>query len=338
MTGFLSPVFWLALALAAGNAGRSGKTDPREESARAFFAAAKYQEAIDIYAQLFAQYVQPDYIYNIGRCYQNLGDPDRALTSFREFIRKSKRIDPALRKELDGHIKEMEALKAQRDLLNSKLSAVAASEPSPSTPVEKPAAAEPAPRLGPAVMAFQGSERLPAAGRSATAPAAPHAAADAFVARMRAAPDRLWRERALKVDAEKLGRTERMVSAADARDPRLGEYLLHLATQFAGKHFTLRLQELEGAQQPSDDSHKIAAGERTLGPAITASFAAATDYYVAAAKTKGFGEVDEALFGLAVLLQANNMADRARSVLLQLLHSYPESKWSEEVRASVGAE
>jgi hypothetical protein len=42
--------------------------------------------------------------------------------------------------------------------------------------------------------------------------------------------------------------------------------------------------------------------------------------------------MDEALLGLAVLLEANNMESRARSILLQLLRNFPQSKQSEAVR------
>ena len=38
--------------------------------------------------------------------------------------------------------------------------------------------------------------------------------------------------------------------------------------------------------------------------------------------------------GLGVLLQANNMEERARNVLLQLLRSFPKSKESEAVRGA----
>src|SRR5512142_3021002 len=106
MTALASWAIKLSLILLT--AGTGTKTDSREEAARGFFAAAKYQEAIDLYSQLFAKYLHPDYIYNIGRCYQNMGDPDKALQSFHEFERKAKNLPPDMRKELAAHIKEME--------------------------------------------------------------------------------------------------------------------------------------------------------------------------------------------------------------------------------------
>jgi tetratricopeptide (TPR) repeat protein len=329
MTSLASWVIKLSLIVWAASAGP--KTDSREEAARGFFAAAKYQEAIDLYSQLFAKYLHPDYIYNIGRCYQNMGDPDKALQSFHEFERKTKNLPPDMRKELAAHIKEMEALKAQRDALNGKLAATADDEPeerapSPAKPAEKPTrpAVNSAPEKSKAV--------LPAQGKAD--PLADTVIADRFLEQMRTSPEKFWRERALEVDEAKLAKTAGMVKNAKAGDPRLAEYNLHLATQFAGKHFSLRLRELESKSDSGRDSHKVTTGERKLGPEISATFSSAAGYYVAATDRKDFPKMDEALMGLAVLLEANNMESRARKLLLQLLRNFPQSKQSEAVKSA----
>ena len=309
MTGLASLAFSAAMFVLAAN--QPNQSDSREEVARAFFAAAKYQEAIDIYSQLFARYLHPDYIYNIGRCYQNMGDPDRALQSFHEFSRKSKHLDPSLRKELDGHIREMEALKAQRALVGDKLGAADAPH-GDGRPAAKP-------------------------GDTKTEPS-PTEAADVFLARVRDAPENFWRERALEVDESKLDRTVVLVKNAKPNDPRLAEYQFYLATQYAGRHFTLRLRELQTGAQNGQESHKVTSGERKLGPEISSTFASAVEYYLAASKKKDFGKMDEALLGLAILLQANHMEPRARNVLLQLLRNFPDSKASAAIRAASRAE
>jgi len=300
----------LVIVLAASAA---PKTDSREEAARGFFAAAKYQEAIDLYSQLFAKYLHPDYIYNIGRCYQNMGAPDKALQSFHEFARKTKRLDPEMRKELDTHIKEMEALKDQRESLTAKL-ATTVSEESGEVPSRT------------------AQTTSPTSARSKTEAPSDVVVVDKFLGQMRANPEKFWRERALKVDETKLARTVGLVKNAKPGDPRLVDYNLHLATQYAGKHFSLRLQELESRTATTQDSHKVTTGERKLGPEISSTFSSAAGYYVAASDRKDFPKMDEALLGLAVLLEANNMESRARSILLQLLRNFPQSKQSEAVR------
>jgi tetratricopeptide (TPR) repeat protein len=275
---------------------------------------------------LFAKYLHPDYIYNIGRCYQNMGDPDKALQSFHEYVRKAKHVDPELRKELDGHVKEMEALRAQRDSLTNKLAATDHDEPS-----EEPLANAKSPDK-PMKLERTAKATPPTGAHSKTDAPSDATVVDLFLAQMRATPEKFWRERALKVDEGKLAKTVGLVKNARPGDPRLADYNLHLATQYAGKHFSLRLQELESRSDKSQESHKVTTGERKLGPEISATFTSAAGYYVAASDHRDFAKMDEALLGLAVLLEANNMESRSRNVLQQLLRNFPQSKHSEAVR------
>jgi tetratricopeptide (TPR) repeat protein len=88
--------------------------DAREMQARQAYAAGNYHEALDVYVQLYAEKLHPNFLRNIGRCYQNLGDPERAINSFREYLRKAKDVSPTERAEVNGYIAEMEELKKQR--------------------------------------------------------------------------------------------------------------------------------------------------------------------------------------------------------------------------------
>jgi tetratricopeptide (TPR) repeat protein len=101
--------------LLAGQVVAAPKTDPREMKARELFAAQRYQDALDLYIKLYAEKLHPNYLRNIGRCYQNLGDPDKAIGSFREYLRKARSLPAEERVEIEGYIKEMEDLKRQRE-------------------------------------------------------------------------------------------------------------------------------------------------------------------------------------------------------------------------------
>jgi hypothetical protein len=117
-------IAWVAaLALALGAARADAAGDQRELKAREDFAAGRYQQALDAFAKLYAETLHPTYLRNIGRCYQNLGDPDQAITSFREYLRKHKTITADERAEVEGFIAEMEALQKKK--------AAAAAEPHP---------------------------------------------------------------------------------------------------------------------------------------------------------------------------------------------------------------
>ena len=152
----------LALALVIGAARAAVAADARELKAREEFAAGRYQQALDLFAKLYAETLHPVYLRNIGRCYQNLGDPDKAIISFRDYLRKHKAITADERAEVEGFINEMEAMKKQR----------AGAEAPPPPPVAEPAAPPRSTLTSvPAAPEPQSSGRAPEA--LVSAPAAP---------------------------------------------------------------------------------------------------------------------------------------------------------------------
>ena len=126
-----------AVALAAGDEGA-------ELKARTHFAAGEYKEALEIYARLYAETMHPTYLRNIARCHQNLGNPDKAISSFREYLRKARDLSPDQRAEIEGYIAEMEQLK------QTKATAPAASATAP--PATPPPAAPPPSEASPALV------------------------------------------------------------------------------------------------------------------------------------------------------------------------------------------
>jgi tetratricopeptide (TPR) repeat protein len=110
----------------------------REMRAREAFAAGRYHEALDIYIELYAEELHPNYLRNIGRCYQNLDDPERAISSFREYLRKARELSSEERKEIDGYIGEMRELQRKR-------AAPARADPPPTTPDRSLSAVRPPP-------------------------------------------------------------------------------------------------------------------------------------------------------------------------------------------------
>jgi tetratricopeptide (TPR) repeat protein len=318
----------IAILLLLGAAAKAPKNDPREQTARAFFAAGKYQEAIDVYSQLFAQYIHPMYIYNIGRCYQNMGAPEKALTSFREYLRKEKNVTPALRREIDDYIKEMEELKKQQQALGEKLGAVAAS--GAATAVEPPAAVGAKPMVASEPTKAVDEPKSPAAKEAKRGPEDPVAA---FLTTLHAQHETVWRARAKQPDDAKAVKIETLLRSAPADDPRLAKYELYLADLYAGKHFYLRLKELEkdGQSQAGGEGQPVGAGARSLGPDINASFLKAGEHYVAASRITAFEKSDVVLMGLGILLEANGMEARAKVVLERLVKKFPNSASAKHV-------
>jgi len=118
----------------------SKRADKREIEARQAFAAGQYQEALDLYAQLYADKVHPTYLRNIGRCYQNLRQPDKAINAFHDYLRQAKEIAPKERSEVEGYIAEMEAMKKQQEATQASATsgAVQPQTPPPTQPMVAP--------------------------------------------------------------------------------------------------------------------------------------------------------------------------------------------------------
>ncbi len=127
----------------ANQAQAAGKkrVDKREVEARQAFAAGQYQQALDLYAQLYADKVHPTYLRNIGRCYQNLQEPDKAINAFRDYLRQAKDLSSAEKSEIDGYIAEMEAMKAQQEGAAQASAAKAAAAQQPALPPANPTVA-----------------------------------------------------------------------------------------------------------------------------------------------------------------------------------------------------
>jgi hypothetical protein len=115
-------------------------TRQQEMQARRAFAAGEWKEALGLFADLYAQTLHPVYLRNIGRCHQKLRDPDRAIDAFRDYLAKNKQVSADERTEIEGYIKEMEALQREN---------AAAAKPGDASPAPVTGTAPPAPDLTP---------------------------------------------------------------------------------------------------------------------------------------------------------------------------------------------
>jgi tetratricopeptide (TPR) repeat protein len=143
----------LALLAAAPAPAAAGEEENAADlEARTYFVQGEFTQALEIYTRLYVETMHPTYLRNIGRCQQNLGEPDKAIASFREYLRKSKNLPADQRAEIEGYIAEMEQLKKAKAAGESKPAGegapppAAAAERAPAAPAP---AAQPAPLVGP---------------------------------------------------------------------------------------------------------------------------------------------------------------------------------------------
>jgi len=166
----------LGLIASAGEGARAAGPDKRELNARVDFAAGRYEKALETYAQLYAETLNPIYLRNIGRCDQMMRKPQEAINSFREYLRKGKNLSTDERQEIEGFIHEMEALESSQAPRPATAPAPAsttatAQPPPPATP--EPAAAPAAPAA--AALDPAGPSAAPAATATASPPPSPPA-------------------------------------------------------------------------------------------------------------------------------------------------------------------
>ena len=117
-----------------------------EMNAREAFAAGRFDEALSLFAKLYAETLHPVYLRNIGRCHQKMRDPQKAIDSFRDYLAKAKKVSPDERTEIEGYIREMEALQTEQSRTVTADKPIPAQ--APASPAAQPAVA-PAPAAVP---------------------------------------------------------------------------------------------------------------------------------------------------------------------------------------------
>jgi tetratricopeptide (TPR) repeat protein len=115
-----------------------------EMKAREAFAAGRYDEALETFAKLYAESLHPVYLRNIGRCHQKMREPQKAIDAFQDYLAKAKKITAEERSEIEGYIREMEAMRDAQAQAQATPPAVA------TPPTRTAAAAAPPPSTLPA--------------------------------------------------------------------------------------------------------------------------------------------------------------------------------------------
>src|SRR4051794_4962156 len=79
-----------------------------ERQAQGAFTTGRYADAAQILEGLYGEFHDPIYLRNTGRAYQKLGDPDRAVARFQEYLLRAPGLTSAERDEVEGFIREIE--------------------------------------------------------------------------------------------------------------------------------------------------------------------------------------------------------------------------------------
>lgn len=139
----------LALAVTALVAGAAFADDAALRSAKRHFergeklyALAKFGDALDEYQKAFDARPLPEFLFNIGQCYRNLGDYDSAIFSYRKYLTLAR--DASNREQVEQLIADLQAkLDAKKQQATSAqlgLQRPPPAPPGPPAPPPQPAA------------------------------------------------------------------------------------------------------------------------------------------------------------------------------------------------------
>src|SRR5262252_7347149 len=138
----------LVVALAA-HVAAADDTTTREakrhfERGQKLYTLTKFREALDEYQQAYDARPIPDFLFNIGQCYRNLGDYDSAIFSYKKYLAAAP--DAPNRAQVEQLIVDLQARKDQEDARR-----LALPPPPAPTPTPPPAATVTPPPPGPPI-------------------------------------------------------------------------------------------------------------------------------------------------------------------------------------------
>jgi tetratricopeptide (TPR) repeat protein len=121
MTRPRSPLALLLAVLAVALAARVAAADDTAtrtakrhfERGQKLYALAKFREALDEYQQAFDARPIPDFLFNIGQCYRNLGDYDSAIFSYKKYLATAP--DAPNHAQVEQLIEDLQTKKDQED-------------------------------------------------------------------------------------------------------------------------------------------------------------------------------------------------------------------------------
>lgn len=148
-----------AVTLTCASAAFGQTQDPRVVQARKDCLTGQVESGVALLAEVFVETKNANLVYNQARCYEQNGRAVEAINRFREYLRIAKALTAEERAEVDKHIADCRAMKAEQK------DAPAPAPDQPSAPPDRAAATGSAPPLpGPPRVSATAEPRQPAGG------------------------------------------------------------------------------------------------------------------------------------------------------------------------------
>jgi hypothetical protein len=130
----------LAVLLAGSALARTAlaaRPDARVTEARKACAAGEVERGVHLLAELIAERNDPNAIYNQARCYQSNGQPEPALSRFKEYLRVAPRVSARERRQVERYMRELE------QELDARARRAAPAAPEPKSPASQQTTSSP---------------------------------------------------------------------------------------------------------------------------------------------------------------------------------------------------
>ena len=132
-------VIALSARVAAADDAATRNAKRHFERGQKLYTLTKFREALDEYQQAFDARPIPDFLFNIGQCYRNLGDYDAAIFSYKKYLAGA--TDAPNRPQVEQLIVDLQTRKDQEDARRLALQP----RPPPAASAAPPASPAPAP-------------------------------------------------------------------------------------------------------------------------------------------------------------------------------------------------
>ena len=153
-----TPLLVLFSLLLAVRIVHADATSAKERTARTACLAGDHAKGVQLLSELFVKTMDPTFIYDQGRCFEQNRRYDDAIARFQEYLRAGKKLSKADRADTEQHIADCEALLAKER--SAAVSSPASAQP-PAPPVAQVPVA-PVPAAGPSPAVVQPPAPAPA--------------------------------------------------------------------------------------------------------------------------------------------------------------------------------
>ena len=127
---------------------QAGSTASKERTARTACLAGDYTRGVQLLSELFVSTMDPTFIYNQGRCFEQNRRYEDAIARFQEYLRAGRKLSKADQADAHKHIHDCKELLASQPSQPPATATVAVAVPGPvaplgaaATPVSTPAVA-----------------------------------------------------------------------------------------------------------------------------------------------------------------------------------------------------